>query len=84
MQEVMNFNADVGDLHSFADSVYLSIQGKEHDEKSAKFSIYSRNLNDYIKCCVTPKMKLLYILFCFLKIYFPYVTISIYGTSQLD
>ena len=34
--------ADVGDLHSFADSVYLSIQGKGHDEKSAKVLVASQ------------------------------------------
>ena len=34
--------ADVGDLHSFANSVYLSIQGKGHDEKSAKVLVASQ------------------------------------------
>ena len=34
--------ADVGDLHYFADSVYLSIQGKGHDEKSAKVLVASQ------------------------------------------
>ena len=34
--------ADVGDLHSFADSVYLSVQGKGHDEKSAKVLVASQ------------------------------------------
>ena len=34
--------ADIGDLHSFADSVYLSIQGKGHDEKSAKVLVASQ------------------------------------------
>ena len=34
--------ADVGDLHSFAGSVYLSIQGKGHDEKSAKVLVASQ------------------------------------------
>ena len=34
--------ADVGDLHSFADSVYLSIQGKGHDEKSARVLVASQ------------------------------------------
>lgn len=37
--------ADVGDLHSFADSVYLSIQGKGHDEKSAKVLVASQVYN---------------------------------------
>ena len=37
--------ADVGDLHSFADSVYLSIQGKGHDEKSAKILVASQVYN---------------------------------------
>ena len=34
--------ADVGDLHSFADSVYLSIQGKGHDEKSVRVLVASQ------------------------------------------
>ena len=34
--------ADVGDLHSFSDSVFLSIQGKGHDEKSAKVLVASQ------------------------------------------
>ena len=34
--------ADVGDLHSFGDSVFLSIQGKGHDEKSAKVLVASQ------------------------------------------
>ena len=37
--------ADVADLHSFADSVYLSIQGKGHDEKSAKVLVASQVYN---------------------------------------
>ena len=37
--------ADVGDLHSFADSVYLLIQGKGHDEKSAKVLVASQVYN---------------------------------------
>ena len=44
--------ADVGDLHSFADSVYLSIQGKGHDEKSAKVLVASQVysfIQEYLK-----------------------------------
>ncbi|MBQ3444840.1 MAG: tyrosine-type recombinase/integrase [Selenomonadaceae bacterium] len=37
--------ADVGDLYSFADSVYLFIQGKGHDEKSAKVLVASQVYN---------------------------------------
>ena len=40
--------ADVGDLHYFADSVYLSIQGKGHDEKSAKVLVASQ-VYDFIR-----------------------------------
>ena len=40
--------ADVGDLHYFADSVYLSIQGKGHDEKSANVLVASQ-VYDFIR-----------------------------------
>lgn len=40
--------ADVGDLHTFGEDVYLSIQGKGHDEKSAKVLVASQ-VNNFIK-----------------------------------
>jgi integrase/recombinase XerC len=40
--------ADVGDLHTFGEDVYLSIQGKGHDEKSAKILVASQ-VNNFIK-----------------------------------
>lgn len=49
--------ADIEDLHTLGDSIYLSVQGKGHDEKSAKVLVASQVYNfiqEYLKTRSNP------------------------------